>query len=78
MALISLDISKKDIFKIDTLLVALWTGILVTAMQFTLDFFGLNFLLSFVPEGFRLLVIVSISVFVSKKLVVKFRGREVI
>jgi len=75
---LSVGFSSKDIFNRDNLLVALWTGILVTLVEFIMDFFGLGFLLSFVPEGFQLLAVVFVSVLISRKLVVKFRGKEVI
>jgi len=78
MAIISIDISKKNILTIDTFLAALWIVVLATSIRFILNFFSLDFLLNFIPEGFRLMFIIFVSIYVSRKLVVKFRGREVI
>ena len=78
MAIINIGISKRELFDKQTLLLALWTGILVTLIQFLLNFFGLNFILDFVPVGFRLLIIVFVSIIISRKVIVRFRGKEVI
>ena len=75
---ISIGIGSKGILNRDTLILGLWIGSFVILTEFLLEFFGLNFILDFVPDGFRILVIVLISVIISRKVVVKFRGREVV
>jgi len=74
---LSVGIGGKGIFSRDTLILALWIGSFATLTEFLLEFFGLNFILDFVPAGFRLLVVVFISVIISRKVIIKFRGREV-
>ena len=74
---LSIGISSKGIFNRDTLILAIWIGFIAVMIEFLLEFFGLNFILDFVPVGLRLLVVVFISVIISRKLVVKFSGREV-
>ena len=75
---ISIGISSKGIFNRDTLILAVWIASFVTLTEFLLEFFGLNFILDFVPIGFRILVVVFISVIISRKVIIKFRGKEVI
>ena len=75
---ISLGIGSKGIFNRDTLILAVWIGSFATLTEFLLDFFGLNFILDFFPVGLRLLVVVFLSVILSRKIIIKFRGREVV
>jgi len=74
---LSIGVSDKGIFSRDTLILAVWIASFATMTEFLLEFFGFNFIFDFVPDGFRLLVIVFISVIISRKLIIKFRGREV-
>ena len=75
---LSIGISSKGIFSRDTLILAVWIASFVTLTEFLLDFFGLNFILDLVPIGFRLLVVVFISVIISRKILIKFKGKEVV
>ena len=75
---LSIGISNKGIFNRDTLILAVWIASFVTLTEFLLEFFGLNFILDLVPIGFRLLVVVFLSVIISRKVIIKFRGREVL
>jgi len=69
-------IGSKGVFNRDTLILALWIGTFATLTEFLLEFFGLNFILDFVPTGYRLFVVVFISVIISRKIVIKIRGKE--
>jgi len=42
---------------------ALLVGLFAVFVAFLIDFFGFNFLISFLPDGFELLSIVAISVY---------------
>jgi len=42
---------------------ALLVGLFAVFVAFVIDFFGFNFLIDFLPDGFELLSIVAISVY---------------
>jgi len=50
---------------------ALYVGIVTTLVLFLLDFFGLKGLFNFIPDGFQLLFLVAVSVYISSVVVIK-------
>ena len=57
---------------------AISVGIIAVAISFLLNFFGFQWILNWVPQGWSVLLLVSLSVYVKHLLVVRWKGKEVI
>ena len=75
---IKINFSTKEVLTQKTIFNALWIGVLATFIEFILNFFGIDILFGFLPGGFRLIVIVMASVIISKLIIIRYKGREVI
>ena len=64
--------SQKDALR------ALYIGGWAVLLNFLIDFFSLARFLDFLPDGWKLLVRVAISVYLSGLLIIKINGKEVV
>jgi|TARA_Y100000310_G_C20656374_1_gene802186 hypothetical protein len=57
---------------------AFWIGLSVSIVAFVLDFFGLDFILNFLPDGLKIFAIVMIGVYLRSLFDLKIFGKEVL
>lgn len=76
--MVEIKLSGEKIFKKKTLMNALWIGLVATFIEFLLSFFGIDILFGIIPTGFKVLVVVTLSVLISTLFIVKHKGKEVI
>lgn len=76
---IKISINPKNLIPSKTILIeGIFIGITASVVLFLSNFFGLQKVLEFIPEGFEVFTLVFVAVYLKHLFVVKFRGREVI